>query len=167
MNTQMDSEAIKGLTVACHSYWNNSMGFDECDAIVWLNGEFVKVSTGIDTWLNRDTSAFIALTPQLIRDAYSLKLEKADRKRRAEYLRKRLAEETRIGANCGLPRVYVRQLRRVYADDTLSAVFKLLNTKAFRSDFRRSLRDQIVNWLREKNPRFAAPLSPKQLSYLY
>ena len=46
------------------------------------------------------------------------------------------------------------------------AVFDLLKTKNFRSNFRKSLADQVRNWLKESEPRFHKPLSQKQLSFI-
>ena len=45
------------------------------------------------------------------------------------------------------------------------AATSLLNTKAFRSEFRRSLRDQILNWL-NGDSQYSSPLSAKQWAYI-
>lgn len=45
------------------------------------------------------------------------------------------------------------------------ACCQLLNTKNFRSDFRRSLRDQLVKWLNGES-NYSSPFSPKQLNCL-
>lgn len=45
------------------------------------------------------------------------------------------------------------------------AATSLLNTKTFRSDFRRSLRDQILNWL-DGDSQYSSPLSAKQWAYI-
>jgi hypothetical protein len=46
----------------------------------------------------------------------------------------------------------------------LAAVVKLLQTKTFRSTFRKSLRDQIVEWMEtpEEERKYKLPLSPRQ-----
>ena len=45
------------------------------------------------------------------------------------------------------------------------AATSLLNTKSFRSDFRRSLRDQILRWL-DGDSQYSSPLSAKQWGYI-
>ncbi len=42
------------------------------------------------------------------------------------------------------------------------ACMKLLNTKKFRSSFRESLKNQLVAWIQDINPKFKEPFSIKQ-----
>lgn len=42
----------------------------------------------------------------------------------------------------------------------------LLKTKKFRSEFRKSLFNQVKNWLLDDNPQYNSPLSPRQMNYL-
>ncbi|MFM8399775.1 MAG: hypothetical protein ACKOAH_18270, partial [Pirellula sp.] len=42
----------------------------------------------------------------------------------------------------------------------------LLKTQQFRSEFRRSLRDQLVRWIRDEKPRYPSPFSPRQIDCL-
>lgn len=142
------------------------MSFDECHATIYRNGIFEKVSVGEDTWYNFDTQSFINQTSIEIRALYVAKLNKAHRLSLATDIRRKLEEESLVAERVNVARVYVRKLRKVYSGETLQAIFTLLKTKTFRSPFRQSLRNQIVHWLTDKNPRFTAPLSPKQLSYL-
>lgn len=46
------------------------------------------------------------------------------------------------------------------------AIYNLLKTKKFRSAFRQSLAEQVRSWVKEVDPKYEKPLSPKQLSYL-
>jgi hypothetical protein len=46
------------------------------------------------------------------------------------------------------------------------AVFKLLETKKFRSAFRESLKNQLVNWISEEDHAYKSPLSPRQWEIL-
>lgn len=48
----------------------------------------------------------------------------------------------------------------------LRAISRLLKTKKFRSPFRESLAKQVREWVKEKTPKYAKPLSPKQLAYI-
>jgi hypothetical protein len=46
------------------------------------------------------------------------------------------------------------------------AMDALLRVRNFRSNFRRNLAEQVRGWAREENPRYATPLSKKQMQYL-
>lgn len=49
------------------------------------------------------------------------------------------------------------------------AIFELLNTKNFRSDFRKGLRDQFLQWIAvpfEGGKRYPSPFSQEQQKYL-
>jgi hypothetical protein len=52
------------------------------------------------------------------------------------------------------------------ATEEFVAIFKLLSTKKFRSDFRAQMAQQVRAWLEDTNPRYAKPLSPKQMRYV-
>lgn len=67
------------------------------------------------------------------------------------------------GVDTSWPEAWQRGLAGMSIACRMGAV-KLLATKNFRSDFRRSLRDQIVAWLETppETRKFASPLSPKQ-----
>jgi hypothetical protein len=57
--------------------------------------------------------------------------------------------------------------RSLTLGDTLTqACSSLLITKQFRSEFRRSLRDQLVRWIDEDSPRYPSPFSSKQIDCL-
>ena len=45
-------------------------------------------------------------------------------------------------------------------------IFTLLRTKKFRSAFRESLKNQLVEWLNNDNPEYSLPFSDKQLNCL-
>ena len=46
------------------------------------------------------------------------------------------------------------------------ACSSLLKTQQFRSEFRRSLRDQLVRWIRDEKPRYPSPFSSRQIDCL-
>jgi hypothetical protein len=46
------------------------------------------------------------------------------------------------------------------------ASIKLLKTKKFRSDFRKSLKEQLVSWIENENPKYDLPFSQKQQNSL-
>ena len=49
--------------------------------------------------------------------------------------------------------------------ENLVRVGKLLHTKNFRSDFRKNMAEQVRAWLKDENPKYKTPLSPRQLDY--
>ena len=72
--------------------------------------------------------------------------------------------ERALAAKIGAPRSNVQRLRNAVGRDW-TAVERLL-TANIRSAFKKSLRDQIIAWTRDASPKFAAPLSNKQMQYL-
>lgn len=59
------------------------------------------------------------------------------------------------------------KIRYTYGkDEEFEAVCKLLRVKNFRSNFRKSLAEQIRAWLKDPSPKYEKPLSPKQMSYI-
>ena len=59
-------------------------------------------------------------------------------------------------------------LRARLSDNTMEICEVLLKTKKFRSDFRKSCRDQLVTWLLQVDSerKYQAPFSRKQMEYL-
>lgn len=53
-----------------------------------------------------------------------------------------------------------------FSCDRKESFLKLLKTKKFRSDFRKSLCIQLKNWLLDDNPQYDSPFSPRQMNYL-
>lgn len=49
---------------------------------------------------------------------------------------------------------------------TYRKIERLLKVKNFRNPFRASLAAQVRNWLKEKNPTYRTPLSPRQMQFL-
>jgi hypothetical protein len=71
-----------------------------------------------------------------------------------------------LGASPESARLFVDKLSKFRGTPKYNGVHKLLCTKKFRSSFRQSLRDQVETWLRDPNPTYDFPLSPKQTSYI-
>lgn len=67
---------------------------------------------------------------------------------------------------CGVDESAIEKLMAAYMPETYKAVAKLLATKKFKSEFRKSLADQVRNWLADAAPKYPTPLSMKQVSYL-
>jgi hypothetical protein len=102
-------------------------------------------------------------------DAWRAKLAaQADERRAVEAAaaKEKLAvEATKLAKHVGCTVARIEALRAAMGDD-YGACVKLLNTKAFRSEFRASLCTQIKKWLMDDNPAHATPLSYKQRQYL-
>src|SRR5262245_52534102 len=58
----------------------------------------------------------------------------------------------------------LHKLRKTTNGRTGAPYFKLLSSKRLRSKFKLSLREQVLNWLKDENPKYRTPLSTKQLS---
>ena len=66
-----------------------------------------------------------------------------------------------MGGNEELPALWCRRLMR-FGEKQKLACIKLLNTKNFRSDFRRSLRERLESWLSEEEHDYDSPFSHRQ-----
>lgn len=69
-----------------------------------------------------------------------------------------------LGADSEWPEAWQRGLASIADTTCRLAAIKLLRTKAFRSDFRRKMRDQVVAWLEtaEDARKYSSPLSYRQ-----
>lgn len=90
--------------------------------------------------------------------------------------RRRLAEERIVqemkdagvadmiskGAPADVARLFVDKLGRYNDQARYWDVRQLLCVKKFRSEFRKSMREQVELWLRDPNPTYVWPLSPRQ-----
>lgn len=70
-----------------------------------------------------------------------------------------------IAKAAGVPVGKVLKLRRNLGREGFEAVSGLF-TKAIRSNFKLSLKAQVVSWLVDPAPKYATPLSKKQLGYI-
>ena len=87
--------------------------------------------------------------------------------RRSEVLARRRARQADadVGRKVGLNRGQVQRLREAVGYSSWEGVKKLV-TANLRSGFRKSMRDQVMSWATNPNPKFATPLSIKQMFYL-
>jgi hypothetical protein len=77
--------------------------------------------------------------------------------------RDRRNQELAKATKLGLTR---KQYARLSAVDNGGLLENLLKTKTFRSAFRKSLNDQVRNWLTDPAPKYKQPLSYKQMDSL-
>jgi hypothetical protein len=103
-------------------------------------------------------------TPE-VRAEYDAHL--AYQKRSSEVLGRRAARQrdAEVARRAGLNRVQVERLKAAVGTDYWDGVKRLITTN-LRSGFRMSLRQQIINWVNDPNPKFSRPLSPKQMGYV-
>ena len=68
----------------------------------------------------------------------------------------------KIRAKCGeISDSWIKKLMYMSREER-TACIGLLKVKNFRSEFRKSLRGQLENWLNEDTPRYPSPFSGKQ-----
>jgi hypothetical protein len=91
----------------------------------------------------------------------------AYKQRRSEVLSRRAARQrdAEVAYKAGLTRAQVERLKAVVGTSYWDGIKRLI-TSNLRSGFRMSLRQQVMNWINDPAPKFARPLSPKQMAYL-
>lgn len=139
--------------MAWDSYWY---------AIIYTGkGDAFKVETGSTAFANNLPHVEVDASPELMR-RYNRYLKIKARLEFREYC-------IWLSEKAGFSTYHnVAKLAKVYGlkSDALNACIQLLKTKNFRSNFRKSCRDQIVAWLEEDEPKYLTPLSPRQMQYL-
>lgn len=100
-------------------------------------------------------------------DLYELrKVELPDWLKPAEWIKDRIAWKFTwgFGVDQDWPEHWQRELLNMRKDAGLLAVVKLLETKKFRSGYRKSLHDQLITWLGtpKKQRAYGSPFSRKQ-----
>lgn len=149
-----------------HDYERN--GYDDSDwfMVVWdpvareSRDIFFATTRG---WSYPCYASKADATPE-VREAYAAYM--AQQKRRAEIIRRR-AERKRmfdVARKSGLQRHQVERLRGSVGS-AWSGVEKLI-TANLRSGFRKSMRDQVIAWATDDQPKYRTPLSPRQMAYL-
>lgn len=147
-------------------YENNFYEDSDFYAVYFEDGVFKKIQYATTRGWTYPNSAKVDASPEL--------MEKYREYNRAaaEAMRK-MNEEIAIEpfVEIGLTEVEARKLAVAYHwnKDTLRALERLIKTGKkgkFRSAFRASLFERIINWLGEDAPKYAAPLTMKQLAYV-
>lgn len=125
----------------------------------------------IDRWVNgkREEIEFTQNTPQEVLELYYRVAKLRQRLKHRKQMQK-LAKDMQLGTYHEAARLTKAfPMWEVYNYKNLDwfefdAIYKLLKTKNFRSSFRKSLADQVRVWVKEETPKYAKPLSPRQLS---
>lgn len=109
-------------------------------------------------------NSWVDATPE-VRAEYKAYLDYEWRKAEILARRKERMANSEIARKAGLNRAQVERLKEVVGASAWDGVKRLI-TSNLRSGFRLSLRQQIMNWINDPAPKFARPLSPKQMAYL-
>lgn len=101
--------------------------------------------------------------------AYSKKqLEEIERKERVRFVKEKLenrAVAKKLSSQYEFSYARFAKFLKTLEKEKTKSIFKLLQSD-LRSGFRISLRTQLVNWLKEKEPAYSKPFSPKQWNYI-
>jgi hypothetical protein len=130
-------------------------------ATVWgFNGQPIEITYASTRYHSKTNSAVVDATPEVLQ-AY----HKHDRHQRAIFLVYRRALERSIRAKANLSYKEFNRLKAAYVQgsDEWNAILTLLNTRRFRSDFRKSLARTVREWCVNPEPIFIKPLSYNQL----
>lgn len=109
-------------------------------------------------------------TPEVLASYKAWREEIAAKERMREAIKRVCKQRKANAADRQIARLYgvelsqVRKLRTFYSPDMVDALYKLLGS-ALRSEFRKSLKKQLIQWL-EGRGKFDKPFSPKQLQYI-
>jgi hypothetical protein len=109
-------------------------------------------------------NSWVDATPE-VRAEYQDYLAYQERRSEIMSRRRERQNDAEVGRMAGLNRIQIQRLRQAVGRSNWEGVKKLISTN-LRSGFRISMRNQIIAWLANPNPKFASPLSNKQMAYL-
>jgi hypothetical protein len=87
------------------------------------------------------------------------------RQKQAAELRALRAEVRKVAAANGVNAVRFQKLRKVYGDAAFRSLVSLFGSR-IRNNFKLKLKAQVIAWLQEDAPKYATPLSSKQMQYV-
>lgn len=146
-------------------------GYDDSDfyAVCFVDGqEYVEQYASTRYW-SGPCAASIDATPELIKAWHQFRKDRdaaTEKQIRELERREQQALADKFIAAGMTDQQIERWFERKYklSEDVVAACEQLLKTLKFRSNFRESMRNQIIDWLDEAQPRYTVPLSPKQLA---
>ena len=159
-------ETHKGLCLSDREY----NGRDDSDFYMLVWNPEKKETQSIEFastrgWSYPSYGSYVDATPEVIEEYKAWQTAK-DREIRIKRRWYRRQEQIKIAQQCGVTRKQISKLCSALNQNDFKAVLGLLKTKKFRSEFRKSLADQVRIWVKAENPSYRMPLSRKQLSYL-
>lgn len=117
-------------------------------------------------WSYPSYASRVDATPEVMA-AYNAYKAANERRRRVTEALARRAKKIEIARAIGETNYRnLRKLEAVVPGGKWAATIDLLTNPRIRSDFKKSLRLQIINWYRDPNPKYATPLSRRQWEYV-
>lgn len=164
-------ELYKGLCLVDteRNYYNDS----DFVMTIWddeLGEPFEYMFATTRGWTYPSYGSRVDATPEVVakyeawKEAKRLEALKKQRSAKAKELAAMRATMWKISSENNVPFLKVKELSKIYRGDTYSSIEKLMTTK-LRSEFRKSLKNQILSWLKSEND-FKTPLSKRQMNYL-
>jgi len=153
----------------CIREWENN-GYDDSDFYMCVWDEETQAPKSIcfattRGWTYPSYGSFVDATPEVLQ-AYQAYETKRLRKNRICEKWENRKEYMRIAKQAGLANyLQVIKLSKVTPYGMWSNVVRLLTTN-LRSSFRKSMREQIVNWVNDPAPKYNSPLSKRQWEYV-
>lgn len=117
-------------------------------------------------WTYPCLGSYVDATPEIVAlaTAYQIKVDRLMRARNLIWDRRRQTKEV---AELGLQtRKQLKRLENCGIKDDVTRLKTLLKTKKFRSEFRAKMAAQVRDWINDPQPKYATPLSPKQMQYI-
>ena len=138
-------------------------------ATVWCDERDMPVEVCYDTTRSAGGGNAVVDATDEVREKYRVWQIETVRKKKEEADRQYQCYLDNMMDRAGLDQAGFDKLRKAtHTDHTLEVAVKLLNTlknNRFRSDFRKSLAEQIMAWIKDEDNKYPSPLSPKQWGF--
>lgn len=162
LENKTDYEKYKGNIVYVYQIWNESYRQDDCFAIALIDGEEVRFYLGFDEGYHEPLNRYIDASQDKVDAFHTARMLKMnEEKNRIE--QKRLLEYCEHCTDFAVIDNNKRLYKLYCSDDRWEYIIKELS-HAKRSQFRLSLKKQVIQWLNDDNPRYDSPLSPNQFN---
>lgn len=143
-------------------------GYDDSDfyAMVWdEENQTVKKVWYDTTRAYTNTTAHVDATDE-VREKARRFYESERRSNLAKNLNELRLKEHKVVHKHELSIVKLREMSKTHSKETYEDMLCFLS-KNVRSNFKKSLRDQIVGWIKSDERKYDSPLSKKQWQYIY
>lgn len=124
------------------------------------NNTYMDVMTGTTRCASGNVIETVDATDE-IRELYRKDLIKRDQIKEEKKFQFRVAQYSEMG----ISEEHGEKLFKAVGENAFYPFYKLLSAN-LRSEFRKSLKNQVINWLSQDNPKYDSPLSDKQISYI-
>lgn len=158
-------EEYKGMCIEdreYNTYWDSDFYMIVWDEESQSPKKIVYASTAYPS--GPAMRSYVDATPE-VKEKYQRYLKAEYRRVKIQAAWDRRAMHIKAAEKMGISRKDYFKLYQCYGDEIMRKIEKLLSAK-LRSEFRKSLKEQIMSWLGDKNPKYAFPLSDRQLDYI-